>query len=34
MHIVVDLAEHDEYVAGDGVARSVPSAPTPTLTAS
>jgi GNAT superfamily N-acetyltransferase len=34
MHIVVDLAEHDEYVAGDGAARSVPSAPTPTLTAS
>jgi nucleotide-binding universal stress UspA family protein len=35
-HIVVDLADHSEYVAGDGVARAVRPgpAPTPTLTAS
>jgi hypothetical protein len=38
LHIVVDLARQDEYVAGDGAARvgasASPSAPAPTLTAS
>jgi nucleotide-binding universal stress UspA family protein len=34
LHIVVDLAQHDEYVAGDDTPRFAPAAPAPTLTAS
>jgi hypothetical protein len=34
LHIVVDLAQHSEYVAGGDASRFAASAPAPTLTAS